>query len=116
MVLTDGRGYRGIAHVSRGTVSHQTMRRIISREAKHVRISTLEAIADACSVEPYELIELADDGTVTPGPWVLPSEFDDVPSDLRESIERMIRDLVTHLNGVGVQTGQTRSRDHAAQS
>jgi DNA-binding Xre family transcriptional regulator len=90
--LMDARGLinaGALANASRGGLSRQVADRFLTGQTRALQRRTLEAVADALGARVEDLIRLTGH-PVGCGPWVWPSEFDDVPEPVRRGVQRAV--------------------------
>lgn len=84
-------GYRQLADLTDGVVSHGTTHRLLTGRQSTVRPRTLEALAEALRLEVDELLAASETTSV---PWTLGAQFDVVPVESRPRIERGLQRLL----------------------
>ena len=84
-------GYRQLADLTDGAVSHGTTHRLLTGRQATVRPHTLKALAEALRIDVKEMLRASETTSV---PWTLGAEFDQVPVELRPRIERGLKRLL----------------------
>ena len=88
----DLRGARALAARTGGEVSYGSVHRILHGQQARLRMPTVRALAEALEVPPADLLAAA---YAEHGPWVMPPEFDAVPTALRDRLQQILYQLLT---------------------